>query len=44
VVVGVSLQTIISIEKGRLYPSLPRAFRLSELFGCAIEDIFTPKS
>ncbi|MDF7641621.1 helix-turn-helix transcriptional regulator [Bifidobacterium sp. ESL0784] len=42
--VGVSRQTIISIEKGRFDPSLPLAFRLAELFDCTIEDIFTPES
>lgn len=41
-VLGVSRQTVISIEKGRFDPSLPLAFRLSEEFGCAIEDIFDP--
>jgi putative transcriptional regulator len=39
---GVSRQTVISIEKGRFDPSLPLAFRLASLFGCTIEDIFTP--
>lgn len=42
--VGVSRQTIISIEKGRFDPSLPLAFRLAELFDCSIEDIFDPGS
>ncbi|WEV74766.1 helix-turn-helix transcriptional regulator [Bifidobacterium sp. ESL0798] len=42
--VGVSRQTIISIEKGRFDPSLPLAFRLAKLFNCNIEDIFTPES
>ncbi|WEV68606.1 helix-turn-helix transcriptional regulator [Bifidobacterium sp. ESL0775] len=42
--VGVSRQTIISIEKGRFDPSLPLAFRLAELFDCTIEDIFNPGS
>lgn len=37
---GVSRQTIISIERGRFDPSLPLAFRLARVFGCAIEDIF----
>jgi putative transcriptional regulator len=41
---GVSRQTVISIEKGRFDPSLPLAFRLASLFGCTIEDIFTPDS
>lgn len=39
---GVSRQTVISIERGRFDPSLPLAFRLASLFGCTIEDIFTP--
>ena len=39
---GVSRQTIISLEKGRFDPSLPLAFRIAALFGCRIEDVFTP--
>lgn len=39
---GVSRQTIISIEKDRFDPSLPLAFRIARLFGCRIEDIFVP--
>ncbi len=39
---GVSRQTIISIEKGRFDPSLPLVFRIARTFGCAIEDIFFP--
>lgn len=39
---GVTRQTIISIEKGRFDPSLPLAFGLSKVFGHPIEDIFTP--
>lgn len=39
---GVSRQTIISIEKGRYDPSLPVAFRLAAVFRCRIEDLFTP--
>lgn len=34
--------TIISIEKERYDPSLPVAFRIAEVFGCAIEDVFEP--
>ncbi|MHA7159048.1 helix-turn-helix transcriptional regulator [Glutamicibacter sp. PS] len=37
---GVSRQTVISIEKGRYDPSLPLAFRLAEVFECRIEDLF----
>jgi len=38
----VSRQTVISLEKGRYDPSLPLAFRIAALFGCAIEDVFQP--
>lgn len=41
---GVSRQTIISIEKGRYDPSLPLAFQLAAQFDCAIEDLFIPDS
>ncbi|MDY3128270.1 MAG: helix-turn-helix transcriptional regulator, partial [Corynebacterium sp.] len=36
---GVSRQTIISIEKGRFDPSLPLAFDIALHFNCRIEDI-----
>jgi len=38
--VQVSRQTINAIEKGKFDPSLPLAFKISRLFGLAIEDIF----
>ena len=38
--VGVSRQTIISIENGRYDPSLDLAFRLATYFDMSIEDIF----
>lgn len=41
---GVSRQTIISIEKGRFDPSLPLAFALAATFHCTIEDIFQPET
>ena len=37
---GVSRQTIISIERGRYNPSLALAFQIARVFGCTIEDIF----
>ncbi|MBD2762523.1 MULTISPECIES: helix-turn-helix transcriptional regulator [unclassified Candidatus Sulfotelmatobacter] len=40
---GVSRQTVISIERGRFDPSLPLAFRIAEVFECRIEDLFTPQ-
>lgn len=39
----VSRQTINSIERGRYEPRLELAFRLAQLFDCAIEDLFTPR-
>lgn len=41
-VLGVSRQTIISIEKGRFDPSLPLAFAISRTFNLRIEEIFFP--
>jgi len=43
-VLGVSRQTVISIERGRFDPSLPLAFLISQTFGCRIEDVFTPEN
>ncbi|MFG6475614.1 helix-turn-helix transcriptional regulator [Microbacterium sp. P06] len=40
--VGVSRQTVISIERGRFDPSLPLAFRLASVFDRRIEDLFFP--
>lgn len=37
---SVSRQTINAIEKGKFDPSLPLAFKLSELFKKPIEEIF----
>ena len=37
---GVSRQTIISLEKGKYNPSLALAFKLARYFGLSIEDIF----
>lgn len=39
---GVSRQTIISIEKGRYDPSPPLAFQLARQFNIRIEDLFLP--
>ncbi|HUR49042.1 MAG TPA: helix-turn-helix transcriptional regulator [Acidimicrobiales bacterium] len=39
---GVSRQTVISIERGRFDPSLPLAFQIAEVFGQSIEQIFDP--
>lgn len=36
----VSRQSVNAIETGRYDPSLPLAFRISDIFGMAIEEIF----
>lgn len=38
----VSRQTVNAIETEKYDPSLPLAFRIAELFGMKIEDIFLP--
>ncbi|WP_083848086.1 helix-turn-helix transcriptional regulator [Arthrobacter sp. M2012083] len=37
---GVSRQTVISIEREKFDPSLPLAFLIARTFNCAIEDFF----
>ncbi len=37
---AVSRQSVNAIETGRYDPSLPLAFKIAELFGVTIEDIF----
>lgn len=37
---GVSRQTIISLEKGKYNPSLELAFKIAEFFQLKIEDVF----
>ena len=39
---GVTRQTVISIEKGHFDPRLSLAFRISELFGESVDAIFGP--
>ncbi|RPJ94418.1 helix-turn-helix transcriptional regulator [Rummeliibacillus sp. TYF005] len=37
---GVSRQTIISIENGRYNPSLELAYKIAKLFHLSIEEVF----
>ncbi len=37
---GVSRQTIISIENGRYSPSLELAYKMAKLFQLSIEEVF----
>ncbi len=38
--IGVTRQTIVSIENGKYDPSLPLAFKISRLFNVSIEEVF----
>jgi len=40
---GVSRQSVNAIERGKYDPSLPLAFKLSEVLGVPIEKIFFPE-
>jgi putative transcriptional regulator len=42
--VGVSRQTIISIENGRYVPSLPLALKIAQFFDLATDTIFRLES
>ena len=39
---GVSRQTINSIEQGRYLPSLPLAMAMARFFTTTVEDVFVP--
>ena len=39
---GVSRQTVISIENGRYLPSLPLAFRIARFFDQTVDKMFDP--
>ena len=38
--VGVTRQTIAAIESGRYSPTLEAAFRIADVFGKRLEDVF----
>ena len=40
---GVTRQTVISIEKGHFDPRLSLAFRISRVFGRPVDEVFTPE-
>jgi putative transcriptional regulator len=41
-VLGVSRQTVISIESSRYLPSLPLAFRIARFFDVPVDKMFDP--
>jgi putative transcriptional regulator len=38
--VNVSRQTVVAIEKGKYSPSLEVAFKIADVFGISIADVF----
>jgi putative transcriptional regulator len=40
---GVTRQTVISIEKGHFDPRLSLAFRIAALFEVRVDEVFTPQ-
>jgi putative transcriptional regulator len=42
--VGVSRNSINSVENGKFAPSLPLAFRIADAFGLKIEEVFIRES
>lgn len=38
--IGVTRQTVMAIEQQRYSPSLELAFRISQVFGLPLEDVF----
>ncbi|WP_018351451.1 helix-turn-helix transcriptional regulator [Longispora albida] len=40
---GITRQTVISMEKGHFDPRLSLAFRVAELFGVGIGEVFFPE-
>lgn len=39
--VGVTRQTIISIEQGKYIASLPLALKIAKIFGVSVEEVFS---
>lgn len=42
--VGVSRNSINSVENGKFDPSLPLAFRIADAFGLTVEEVFLRES
>ncbi|MEU7863803.1 helix-turn-helix transcriptional regulator [Nonomuraea sp. NPDC049141] len=38
--IGVTRQTVIAIEQSRYSPSLEMAFRIAQVFGVPLDDVF----
>jgi len=42
--IGVTRQTVIAIEKNRYSPSLEAAFKIAEVFGVTLDEVFQYKT
>lgn len=42
-ILGVTRQTIISVENGKHDPSLSLAFNMATVFGCTVDELFQPE-
>ena len=38
--IGMTRQTVAAIESGKYAPSLEAAFRIAQVFGAGVEDVF----
>ena len=38
--IGVTRQTVAAIEQGKYSPTLETAFRIADIFGVALEEVF----
>ena len=41
---GISRQTVVALEAGKYIPSLEIAFRIAEVFGVGVEEVFEHKT
>ena len=40
---GISRQTVVALEAGKYIPSLEIAFKIAEVFGVGVEEVFERK-
>ena len=41
---GISRQTVVALEAGKYIPSLEIAFKIAEVFGVGVEEVFERKT
>jgi len=42
--IDVARQTVIAVEKARYDPSLSLAFKIADVFGLSVDEIFRPRA